>query len=95
MYIDLIPGKTAINRQQQGLAIANITGTIKRISELKYFVKSQSGNGDYEINSTDLGWVCSCPDPNYRGVKGKHIFAVEISYTHYTRKSKLRANPLI
>jgi hypothetical protein len=52
LYIDLIPGKTAINRQRQGLDIANTTGAIKRISELKYFVKSQSGNGDYEINST-------------------------------------------
>jgi hypothetical protein len=54
--------KTAINRQQLGLAIANITGAIKRISESAYKVKSQNGNGDYEVNSTDLGWICSCPD---------------------------------
>jgi uncharacterized protein len=32
--------KTAINRQQEGLVIANIDGAIKRISELKYVVKS-------------------------------------------------------
>ena len=31
-------------------------------------------------SSTDLGWVCSCPNHKYRGVKCKHIFAVEISY---------------
>lgn len=28
--------KTAISRQEQGLAIANISGTVKRINELKY-----------------------------------------------------------
>ena len=28
--------KTAINRQQEGMVIANIDGAIKRISELKY-----------------------------------------------------------
>jgi hypothetical protein len=54
--------KTAINRQQEGLVIANISGAIKRISELKYVVISQNGNGEYDICSTDLGWVCSCPD---------------------------------
>ncbi|MDQ6668582.1 MAG: hypothetical protein M3Y53_10215 [Thermoproteota archaeon] len=55
-------GKTAINRQQEELAIANIDGAIKRISELVHKVKSQNGNGDYDIYSTDLGGVCSCPD---------------------------------
>jgi putative transposase len=72
--------KTAISCEQLGLAIANISGTIKRISELRYVVKSQSGNGDYDVNSTDLGWVCACADHTYRGVKCKHIFAVEISF---------------
>jgi hypothetical protein len=41
--------KTAINRQQEGLVIANISGAIKRISELKYVVKSQKWNGDYDV----------------------------------------------
>jgi putative transposase len=27
-----------------------------------------------------LGWVCSCPDHTYRGVKCKHIHAVEFSF---------------
>jgi hypothetical protein len=35
--------KTAINRQQEGLVIANISGAIKRINDLKYVVKSQNG----------------------------------------------------
>ena len=72
--------KTAINRQQEGLVIANIDGAIKRINELKYAVKSQNGNGDYDVCSTNLGWVCSCPDHKFRGVKCKHIFGVEISF---------------
>jgi putative transposase len=72
--------KTAISSEQLRLDIANINGAIKRISELKYIVKSQNGKGDYEINSTDLGWMCACADHKYRGVKCKHIFAVEISY---------------
>ena len=76
----LIHSKIAINRQQQRLAIANISGSIKRINEAEYIVKSQNDNGDYEVHSTDLGWVCSCPDHIYRGVKCKHIFAVEISF---------------
>jgi uncharacterized Zn finger protein len=70
----------AIKRQQLGLAIANITDAIKRISQSVYKVKSQNGNGDYDISSTDLGWVCSCPDHTYRGVKCKHIFVVEFSF---------------
>jgi len=71
---------TAINRQQEGLIIANISGAIKRINETKYAVKSQNANGDYDVCSTDLGWVCSCPDHKFRGVKCKHIFGVEISF---------------
>jgi hypothetical protein len=61
------------------ICIANNIGAVKRISESAYKVKSQNGNG-YDIYSTDLGWVCSCPDHKYRGVKCKHIFAVEISF---------------
>jgi hypothetical protein len=51
--------ETAINRQQLGLVIANTSGAIKRISESVYKAKSQNGNGDYDVNSTDLGWVCA------------------------------------
>jgi hypothetical protein len=54
-------GKTAINRQQLGLAIANIDGAIKRINELKYVVKSQNGNGDYDVNSTSTTTTTFAP----------------------------------
>ena len=44
-----------------------------------YIVKSQSGNGTYDVIATELGWTCSCPDHVHRGVKCKHIYAVEFS----------------
>src|SRR5438132_2623294 len=86
--------KTAINRQQEGLVIANIDGAIKRINELKYVVKSQNGNGDYDVCSTDLGWVCSCPDHKFRGVKCKHVFAVEISFALRKQVEVARIEPI-
>ncbi len=67
------------NRQERGLAIANLPDQIRRIDEDEYRVKSQSGNGDYEVYLGEFGWVCSCPDHIYRHVKCKHIFAVEFS----------------
>jgi putative transposase len=67
---------------------------VKRINELKYVVKSQNSNGDYEINSTDLGWVYSCPDHKYRGVKCKHIFAVEISFALHKEVEVARIKPV-
>ena len=86
--------KTAINRLQEGLVIANIDGAIKRISELKYIVKSQNGNGGYDVCSTDLGGVCSCPDHKFRGVKCKHVFAVEISFALRKEVEVARIEPL-
>jgi putative transposase len=86
--------KTAITRQQLGLAIANIIGAVKRISESIYKVKSQNGNDDYDISSTDLGWVCSCPDHKFRGVKCKHIFAVEISFALHKEVELARIEPI-
>ncbi|QQG49546.1 MAG: IS1/IS6 family transposase [archaeon] len=45
----------------------------------EYRVKSQSGNGEYQVLSTELGWTCACPDFIHREQKCKHIFAVELS----------------
>ena len=45
-------------------------------------------------NSTDLGWVCSCPDHTYRGVKCKHIFAVEISFALHKEVEVARIEPV-
>lgn len=71
-----------------------MSGAVKRISDLKYIVKSQNGGGDYDICSTDLGWVCSCPDHKFRGVKCKHIFAVEISFALHKEVEVARIEPL-
>ena len=67
------------SREENGQRIANTTNQIKRLDAYSYKVNSQSGNGEYDIISTELGWVCSCPDHMFRGVKCKHIFAVEFS----------------
>ena len=62
-------------------AIAKMSGSIKRINDISYTLNSRSGNGSsYDINATEIGWVCSCPDHKFRGVKCKHIYAVEISF---------------
>ena len=66
-------------REQRGEQIANSKGQVKRLSEEAYKVKSQIGNGVYDVLKTVEGWMCSCPDHTYRNVKCKHIWAVELS----------------
>jgi transposase-like protein len=73
--------KQLIDRQEQGKMIASMNGLVKRISASSYVVNSQSSNGSsYNVDATEIGWVCSCPDHKFRGVKGKHAYAVEISF---------------
>jgi putative transposase len=66
-------------RRMRGQAIADHDGQIKRIDENEYQVKSQSGNGLYQVLSTEFGWACSCPDNQYRGLDCKHILGTQIS----------------
>jgi transposase-like protein len=66
-------------REIRGQEIAQLEGQINRVDDSSYRVKSQSGNGNYEVLSTEIGWLCSCPDHVYRGVKCKHVWAVEFS----------------
>ena len=66
-------------RQVKGQQIAHLDGTIRRFSDDVYYVKSQSGNGEYTVYHVPTGWNCSCPDAKYRLVKCKHLWAVEIS----------------
>ncbi|MGA7370583.1 MAG: DDE-type integrase/transposase/recombinase [Nitrososphaeraceae archaeon] len=70
----------ANDREQRGQIIARAGRTIKRINKFTYRVKSQTNGKYYHVKTTDIGWKCDCPDHKYRGVKCKHIFAVEISY---------------
>jgi putative transposase len=81
-------------RQERGQAIAKLDGQIKRIDENTYEVQSQSGHGKYEVLNSSLGWMCQCPDHIYRGVKCKHIFAVEISKSIRAEVSVRRIEPI-
>ncbi|MDE1816886.1 MAG: transposase, partial [Thaumarchaeota archaeon] len=66
-------------RQEKGEQIASTQDQIRRIDAHHYKVKSQSGNGEYDVISTESGWNCSCPDHINRHVCCKHIHAVEFS----------------
>jgi putative transposase len=68
------------DRQMRGQVIAKARRGIKRINKVTYRVKSQTNGKYYHIKATNIGWKCDCPDHVFRGVKCKHIFAVEISY---------------
>jgi len=67
-------------RETKGREICEKHTQIRRVNAFKYQVKSQSGNGLYEVIANNYGWNCSCPDYKYRGVKCKHIWAVEFSF---------------
>lgn len=67
-------------RELKGKVIATAKRSIKRYNDYRYLVKSQSGNGKYKVVLTKLGWTFSCPNHKFRGVKCRHIYAVEISY---------------
>ena len=51
-------------RQEKGQLIAQI----------------KDDGGSYNVHSTELGWKCDCLEDLHRGVKCKHIFAVEFSF---------------
>ena len=65
-------------REDRGRAMAEV-GSVRRISPYWYQVRSQSGNGSYDVTATEDSWKCSCPDHFYRGVKCKHLWACEYS----------------
>jgi transposase-like protein len=67
-------------REERGKEIANQEGSIKRISDNEYQVKSQSKEYTvYSVRKMETGWICSCPDYQTRGERCKHIYAVQIS----------------
>ena len=65
----------SLRRQQQGELIAR-RGSIRKLDDRNYVVNSQSGNGSYKVQLSELGIMCSCPDSIYRGCICKHINAV-------------------
>ncbi len=67
------------SRRMKGQTIAEVESNVRRISQFEYRVRSQSGNGEYVVLPTELGWNCSCLDFIHREQKCKHIWAVELS----------------
>lgn len=66
-------------REEKGKRIATKKDAVKCLSDNRYRVRSQSSNGMYYVENTEIGWKCTCPDHRFRGMKCKHIWAVEIS----------------
>jgi len=67
-------------RELKGLQITKAKESqITRIDETTYLVHSQSGNGEYAVYRSEDEWKCNCPDHRFRGVKCKHIWALEFS----------------
>jgi transposase-like protein len=66
-------------REQRGLEIAHKESQVARIDASTYSVLSQSGNGEYAVCLSEDEWRCECPDHRFRGVKCKHVWAVEFS----------------
>ena len=64
------------NREESGKLLQN---NVKRINDSNYQIKSLIRDEIYRIIATSIGWVCSCADHMFRGVKCKHIYAVEFS----------------
>lgn len=56
-------------REERGQKIADLEGQVKRVDDLAYSVKSQSGNGVYCVTKVCGEWLCEHP------VKTFSIFA--------------------
>ena len=67
-------------RAQKGKEICMIPDQVTRLDETTYKVHSQTTKAIYEIISTENGWICQCADHVFRGVKCKHVWAVEFSF---------------
>jgi putative transposase len=84
-----------LTREQKAQEIASVEGAIKFVtSQNTYVVKSQSKKGAYYVTNTELGWRCTCPDHEYRGVQCKHILAVEIRFALHREVEVARIAPL-
>jgi hypothetical protein len=64
-----------LTRKQRGERIA--PEDVEQINPSSFFVRSQSGRSGYSVTRVGQSWECDCPDNRYRGVKCKHIYAVE------------------
>ncbi len=81
-------------REQKGLEIAQMGKQVRRIDGQTYYIRSQSGNGEYRVSREQDGWNCECPDHKYRKIKCKHIFSVEISLSLRTEVAVRKIEPV-
>lgn len=94
--ICLMPSNADTIREAKGKRIANKKDAIKRLCDVRYRVRSQSGNGMYYVEKTEIGWKCTCADHKFRGMKCKHIWAVEISLgIREQAKPKIILEPIV
>ncbi|MEM2507395.1 MAG: DDE-type integrase/transposase/recombinase [Nitrososphaeria archaeon] len=63
-------------RELRGLGIVAAGGQIQRVTNTKFFVKSQKGDKDYIVEWKSGKWTCDCEDYAKRVKPCKHIFAV-------------------
>ena len=87
------------SRKESGKEIAEQPDQIKRIDDNWYQVRAQSLDYEswYDVISTETGFVCDCPDNQWRKVKCKHIHAVEFSIKcrqEVKEKNKVIINPV-
>ena len=71
-------------RQQRGLRIADRM-RIEQRRNGQWMVPSESADKKYTVDMANGGW-CSCPDHDERGVKCKHIWAVEFTVKRETNE---------
>lgn len=70
-------------REQKGLEIAALSKVTK--NRKGWVVPSQSGSGAYEVRFDTGTPQCNCPDFGIRGLKCKHIYAVEFTIKRETK----------
>jgi len=66
-------------RELRGLEIVSKGDQIRRIDADSYKVRSQNGNGYYQVTRHGKEWTCECPDHSQRQVACKHIYSVFFS----------------
>lgn len=76
------------SRQLKGREIAERTKIERHGSQ--WFVPSQSGGGKYIVDVESQPPFCNCPDYELRGMKCKHIYAVEYTI-RYEKETRIEA----
>jgi transposase-like protein len=74
--------QVVLSREERGRLIAEKPDQIVALSDRFFKVASQSTDRMYDVTKKRTGgWLCTCPDFQYRNVICKHIYAVQIKLT--------------